>query len=121
MTQRVTEPTELVAFARRELRRRFLEADLGITGANLGVAETGSVVLVTNEGTARMVTSMPRVHIAVMGAERLARPWDQADLVLGTLGQSATGQPLPPHTTVPSGPRARGGAEGGRTRLGRGK
>lgn len=106
MTERVTEPTELVAFARRELRRRFLEADLGITGANLGVAETGSVVLVTNEGNARMVTSMPRVHIAVMGAERIARTWDQADLVLGLLAKSGTGQTLSSYTTVLSGPRA---------------
>src|SRR3546814_4448753 len=99
MTQRVTEPTELVAFARRELRRRFLEADLGITGANLGVAETGSIVLVTNEGNADLVTSMPRVHIAVMGAERIARTWDQADLVLGLLAKSGTGQSLSTYTT----------------------
>jgi len=110
MTTRVTEPTELVAFARTELRRRFLEADLGITGANLGVAETGSIVLVTNEGNARMVTSMPRVHIAVMGAERIARTWDQADLILGLLAKSGTGQTLSSYTTIISGPRADGEA-----------
>ena len=112
MVERVTEPTELVAFARRELRRRFLEADLGITGANIGVAETGSVVLVTNEGNADMVTSMPRVHIAVMGAERIARTWDQADLVLGLLAKSGTGQSLSTYTTVLSGPRGEGEADG---------
>ncbi len=112
MVDRVTEPTELVAFARRELRRRFLEADLGITGANLGVAETGSIVLVTNEGNADMVTSMPRVHIAVMGAERIARTWDQADLVLGLLAKSGTGQSLSTYTTVLSGPRGEGEADG---------
>lgn len=112
MTHRVTEPTELVAFARRELRRRFLEADLGVTGANLGVAETGSIVLVTNEGNARMVTSMPRVHIAVMGAERIARTWDQADLVLGLLAKSGTGQALSSYTTVLSGPRGEDEADG---------
>lgn len=112
MVERVTEPTELVAFARRELRRRFLEADLGITGANLGVAETGSIVLVTNEGNARMVTSMPRVHIAVMGAERVARTWDEADLVLGLLAKSGTGQSLSSYTTVISGPRGEGEADG---------
>ena len=112
MVDRVTEPTELVAFARRELRRRFLEADLGITGANLGVAETGSIVLVTNEGNADMVTSMPKVHIAVMGAERIARTWDQADLVLGLLAKSGTGQALSTYTTVLSGPRGEGEADG---------
>jgi len=112
MVERVTEPTELVAFARRELRRRFLEADLGITGVNLGVAETGSIVLVTNEGNARMVTSMPRVHIAVMGAERVARTWDEADLVLGLLAKSGTGQSLSSYTTVLSGPRGEGEADG---------
>lgn len=112
MTTRVTEPTELVAFARRELRRRFLEADLGITGANLGVAETGSIVLVTNEGNADMVTSMPRVHIAVMGAERVARTWDQADLVLGLLAKSGTGQSLSTYTSVISGPRGEDEADG---------
>lgn len=112
MVERVTEPTELVAFARRELRRRFLEADLGITGANLGVAETGSIVLVTNEGNADMVTSMPRVHIAVMGAERIARTWDQADLVLGLLAKSGTGQSLSTYTTVLSGPRGEDEVDG---------
>lgn len=112
MTERVTEPTELVAFARGELRRRFLEADLGITGANLGVAETGSIVLVTNEGNARMVTSMPRVHIAVMGAERIARSWGQADLILGLLAKSGTGQSLSSYTTVLSGPRGDDEADG---------
>src|SRR3546814_19608443 len=103
MTQRVTEPTELVAFARRELRRRFLEADLGITGANLGVAETGSVVLVTNQGNARMVTSMPRVLIAVMGAARNNRTRDQADHVLGLLATPGTGHPLSSYTPLTSG------------------
>ncbi|MFP5322928.1 MAG: LutB/LldF family L-lactate oxidation iron-sulfur protein [Acidimicrobiia bacterium] len=112
MVDRVTEPTELVAFARRELRRRFLEADLGITGANLGIAETGSIVLVTNEGNARMVTSMPRVHIAVMGAERVARTWEEADLILGLLAKSGTGQSLSSYTTVLSGPRGEGEADG---------
>src|SRR3546814_99177 len=85
---------------------------LGITGANLGVAETGSIVLVTNEGNADLVTSMPRVHIAVMGAERIARTWDQADLVLGLLAKSGTGQSLSTYTTVLSGPRGQGEADG---------
>lgn len=112
MTERVTEPTELVAFARARLRERFLAADLGITGANFGVAETGSVVLVTNEGNARMVTSQPRVHIAVMGAERITRSWEEADLLLGLLAKSGTGQPLSSYTTIISGPRVEGEVDG---------
>ncbi|MDZ7675535.1 MAG: LutB/LldF family L-lactate oxidation iron-sulfur protein [Acidimicrobiales bacterium] len=112
MTDRVTEPAALVAFARAALRDRFLAADLGITGANFGVAETGSIVLVTNEGNARMATSQPRIHIAVMGAERVTQTWEQADLLLGLLAKSGTGQPLSSYTTVISGPRAEGEADG---------
>ncbi len=112
MTERVTEPTDLVRFARGRLRERFLAADLGITGANFGVAETGSVVLVTNEGNARMVTSLPRVHVAVMGAERVTRTWDEADLLLGLLAKSASGQALSSYTTIVSGPRGDGEIDG---------
>jgi L-lactate dehydrogenase complex protein LldF len=112
LVERTTEPAELTAFARGELRRRFLEADLGITGANLGVAETGSVVLVTNEGNGRMVTSLPRVHVAVMGAERVVDTWDQADLVLGLLAKAATGQVLSSYTSIVTGPRRDGEADG---------
>ena len=65
------DPEVLTAAARTVLRQRFLEADMGITGANFAVAETGTVVLVTNEGNGRMVTSLPRVHVAVMGMEKV--------------------------------------------------
>jgi L-lactate dehydrogenase complex protein LldF len=112
MADRTTEPADLVAFARRELRRRFLEADLGISGANLGVAETGSVVLVTNEGNGRLVTSLPPVHVAVMGAERVVDTWEQADLVLGLLAKAATGQPLTSYTSILTGPRRPGEVDG---------
>lgn len=112
MTDRVTEPEQLVGFARGELRRRFLEADLGITGANLGIAETGSVVLVTNEGNADMVTTIPKVHVAVMGAERVVNTWDQADLILGLLAKAATGQLLSTYTSITTGPRREGEVDG---------
>lgn len=112
MVERVTEPEELVGFARGELRRRFLEADLGITGANLGIAETGSIVLVTNEGNADMVTTIPKVHVAVMGAERVVDTWEQADLVLGLLAKSATGQLLSTYTSITTGPRRAGEVDG---------
>ena len=112
LAERTTEPSELTAFARAELRRRFLEADLGITGVNLAVAETGSLVLVTNEGNGRMVTTVPRVHVAVLGAERVVDTWDQADLLLGLLPKAATGQTLTSYTSVTTGPRRPGEEDG---------
>lgn len=95
----------LTAEARRLLRAQFLAADLGISGANLLVAETGSVVLVTNEGNGRMVTSLPRVHVAVVGIEKIAPTWDDAACWLALLARSATGQPLSIYTSVITGPR----------------
>src|SRR5262245_30110345 len=107
-----TEPTELVSFARRRLREVFLAAEVGITGANIAVAETGSIVLVTNEGNGRLVTALPRVHIAVLGMERLAADWAQADLLLALLARSATGQRLSSYTNVVTGVRGEGEVDG---------
>ena len=70
-TPPMTEITDLAAEARRQLRKKFIEADMGITGANFVVAETGTVALVTNEGNGRMCTSMPKLHIAITGMEKL--------------------------------------------------
>ena len=94
----------LTGVARRILRQKFLAAGLGISGANLGVAETGSIVLVTNEGNGRLVTSAPPVHIAVMGIEKLAANWDDAAAWLALLARSATGQPMSIYTAVITGP-----------------
>ena len=105
-------PEDLNAFARQRLREEFLTADMGITGANFGVAETGSIVLVTNEGNARMATTLPRVHVAVMGAERVVASWDQLDLLLALLTRSATAQQLTSYTSVVSGPRDAGEVDG---------
>ncbi|HMG42740.1 MAG TPA: LUD domain-containing protein [Acidimicrobiales bacterium] len=99
-------PHELVRFAQERLREQFLGAGVGITGANLAVADTGSIVLVTNEGNGRLITSLPPVHVVVLGMERLTASWDQADLLLALLARSATGQRLPSSTTVLTGPRA---------------
>ncbi len=107
-----TEPTELVRFARGRLREVFLAAEVGITGANIAVADTGSIVLVTNEGNGRLVTALPRVHIAVLGMERLAADWPQADLLLALLARSATGQRLSSYTNVVTGPRGAGEVDG---------
>ncbi len=94
----------LTAEARRALRQKFLAAQIGISGANLGVAETGSIVLVTNEGNGRMVSSVPPVHVAVMGIEKLCPTWDDAAVWLELLARSSTGQPLSVYTTVLTGP-----------------
>lgn len=105
-------PEELAAFARDQLRQRFLEADLGISGANFGVAETGSIVLVTNEGNGRMVTSVPRVHVALLGMERLVADWDQLDTMVALLPRAATGQPVTTYISTITGPRRDGEADG---------
>jgi L-lactate dehydrogenase complex protein LldF len=107
-----TAPTELVRFARQRLREVFLAAEVGITGANIAVADTGSIVLVTNEGNGRLVTALPRVHIAVLGMERLAADWHQADLLLALLARSATGQRLSSYTSVVTGTRGPGEIDG---------
>ena len=99
-------PEALTKVARATLRQMFLDAEIGISGANLGVAETGSIVLVTNEGNGRMVTSLPPVHIAVMGIERLAPDWQSASIWLSLLARSATGQALSIYTSVVTGPSA---------------
>jgi L-lactate dehydrogenase complex protein LldF len=106
------ELTTLVSAARRQLREAFLRADVGISGANFGVAETGSICLVTNEGNARLVTSLPRVHIALMGMERLVPTLEELAVLLELLGRSGTGQPLTVYTTLLTGPRRAGEQDG---------
>lgn len=98
-------PELLNAYARKELREKFLSADLGISGCNLAIAETGSILLVENEGNGRMCTSLPRVHVAVMGMERIVENWADADLVLNLLARSATGQVLSSYTNIITGPK----------------
>ena len=106
------DPEVLTKIAREELREKFLTADLGITGANFAVAETGTVVLVTNEGNGRMATSLPRVHIAVMGVEKVIPSMTDLAVFLAILAKSATGQKLSVYTTLVQGPRRPGELEG---------
>ena len=106
------DPEALTKLARGELRAKFLEADLGITGANFAVADTGTVVLVTNEGNGRMVTSLPRVHVAVMGVEKVVPSMTDLMVFLAILAKSATGQKLSVYTTLVQGPRRAGELEG---------
>src|SRR2546425_2047923 len=88
------DPRTLAGYAREKLRDAFLRADLGITGANFGVVQTGTICLVTKEGNGRMVTTLPRVHVVVMGIETLVPTMADLDLVLKILARSATGQKL---------------------------
>ncbi|MEY2468990.1 MAG: L-lactate dehydrogenase complex protein LldF [Actinomycetota bacterium] len=105
-------PEDLAAFARVKLREKFLEADIGITGVNFGVASTGTCVLVTNEGNGRLCSSVPPVHIALMGMERVVADWDQLDVLLSLLPRSATGQAVTTYVSAMTGPRHDGERDG---------
>jgi L-lactate dehydrogenase complex protein LldF len=102
----------LTAAARKVLRDVFLTADVGISGVNFGVVETGTVCIVTNEGNGRMVTTMPPVHIALMGMERLVPTLDDLALMLSLLPRSATGQKLSVYTQLIHSPRRAGEIDG---------
>jgi L-lactate dehydrogenase complex protein LldF len=99
------EPHVLLQAARRQLRDVFLNADVGVTGVNFGVSQTGSICLVTNEGNGRLITSLPRVHVAVMGMERLVPTLADLAVLLQLLPRSAGGQKLSVYTTLLTGPR----------------
>jgi L-lactate dehydrogenase complex protein LldF len=96
----------LTATARRVLREVFLTADVGLGGVNFGVAETGGICVVSNEGNARMVATVPRLHIALMGMERLVPGLDDLALMLSLLARSATGQKLSVYTQILNRPLA---------------
>lgn len=103
---------ELVRIARRHLRGKFLEAGMGVSGANFLCADTGSIVLVTNEGNGRMGTVLPRVHLAVASVEKLVPRLSDLPLFLGLLTRSATGQTLSSYVSVLTGARREGDTEG---------
>jgi L-lactate dehydrogenase complex protein LldF len=102
----------LTAVARAELRRQFLQAGVGISGVNFAVAETGTLVLVTNEGNGRYVTSIPPLHIALMGLEKVIPSLDDLALMLELLPRSATGQTLTSYVQLIGGPRQEGESDG---------
>jgi L-lactate dehydrogenase complex protein LldF len=103
---------QLAAYARRRLRSAFAAADAGITGANFAVAETGTVVLVSNEGNARLTTSLPRIHIAIMGIEKVIPRLADLPVFLKVLARAATGQKLSVYTSLITGPRQAGELDG---------
>jgi L-lactate dehydrogenase complex protein LldF len=106
------EPRPLALTGRRLLRDKFYRADLGITGANFAVAETGTIVLVTNEGNGRLTTTWPRVHVAVMGMEKVIPSFADLPVFLKLLARAATGQTLSVYTTLLTGPRKPGELDG---------
>jgi L-lactate dehydrogenase complex protein LldF len=106
----------LTATARRVLREVFLTADVGLSGVNFGVAETGTLCIVTNEGNGRMVTTLPPVHIALMGMERLLPTLDDLALFLSLLPRSATGQKLSVYTQLIHAPRRANDPDGAEAR-----
>jgi L-lactate dehydrogenase complex protein LldF len=108
----IADPAALLAEARAVLRRDFLNADIGITGANFLVAETGSAIVVTNEGNADLSMTLPRTHIVLTGIEKLAPSLDDAATLLRLLVRSATGQAVTSYTTIVGGPRRPGDPDG---------
>jgi L-lactate dehydrogenase complex protein LldF len=103
---------KLAAFARRQLREHFATAEIGITGANFAIAETGTIVLITNEGNGRLTTTLPRVHIALMGMEKVIPRMADLPVFLKVLGRAATGQKMSIYTSLVTGPRQPGELDG---------
>jgi L-lactate dehydrogenase complex protein LldF len=125
---RLTDTEALTREAREMLRAHFLSAELGISGGNFLVAETGSVALVTNEGNGRMVTTLPKVHVAITGIEKVIPTLEDLSTLNRVLPRSATGQEIENYFTIVTGPRREGDLDGpehmyvivvdnGRTRL----
>lgn len=107
------DPQVITAAARVHMRQKFIDADMGITGANFAIAETGHLVTVSNEGNARMTSSLPRVHVAVVGIEKVIATLEDFTTLVQLLPRSATGQRMtsythlfggPAHPTDPDGP-----------------
>ena len=125
---RETEIEKQTKIARSVLRQKFLAADIGVSGANFLVADSGAVVIVTNEGNGRMTTTLPQVHVAIAGIEKVIPRAQDLAVFLKLLGRSATGQPLTVYTSFLAGARRAGEIDGpqefyvvlldnGRTRL----
>lgn len=106
------DPQEMTMFARKTLRKRFLEADMGITGVNFAVAETGSIVLFENEGNIRLSTTLPKIHVAVMGIEKVIPTLEDLNVFLKLLARSTTGQKLSSYISIITGPKRDGERDG---------
>lgn len=103
---------QMVEFTRQVLRKKFLMADMGITGGNFIIAETGTLCIVTNEGNGRMVTSLPRIHVAIVGIEKVVETLEDFVTLTQVLPRSATGQAMTVYTHLYNGPRKAGDTDG---------
>ncbi len=103
---------ELTNIARKKLREKFLSADMGISGVNFAVPETGTVVIVENEGNARLATTFPDIHVAVMGIEKIVPKFEQLPIFLSLLARSATGQRSSTYVSLITGPSRAGETDG---------
>ena len=108
----LTEPTQLLTEARGILREKFLAADIGITGANFLVAETGTSIIVTNEGNGDLTQILPKCHIVVASLEKITPTLEDVSQLLRVLARSATGQEMSVYTTLSTGPRRPGDVDG---------
>ncbi len=111
-TPRKREINQLTREAREVLRGHFLSSDMGVTGANFLIAETGSVAIVTNEGNEGMCTILPRVHVVLAGIEKVLPTLEDAATIMRLLTRSATGQPISNYFSLLTGPRSLGEADG---------
>ena len=107
-----SDPQELTSIARKKLRTEFMRAGMGISGVNFAVAETGTLCLVTNEGNGRLVTTLPKVHVAIMGFEKVVPTLRDTLTLLSVLPRSATGQKLTSYFTMLTGPRRENESDG---------
>jgi L-lactate dehydrogenase complex protein LldF len=108
----LSEPVQLLTEARGVLRQKFLGAEVGITGANMLIAETGTSVIVTNEGNGDLTQILPRIHIVIASVEKIVPTLEDASQILRVLARSATGQELSVYTTFSTGPRRPGDPDG---------
>ncbi len=106
------DPEVMCALARAKLRQEFLTADMGVSGCNFAIAETGTICIVTNEGNGRLTSTMPRVYVALMGIEKLVPTVEDAFLQYQALCRSSTGQQTTIYLSMTSGPRKRADADG---------
>ncbi|UCC50787.1 MAG: iron-sulfur cluster-binding protein [Anaerolineaceae bacterium] len=103
---------EMAQYVREQIREQFLSADMGISGANFLIAETGSICLVTNEGNGSMVTTLPDIHVAVTGIEKIVATVEDYATLTQVLPRSATGQKMTVYTNMVNGPRREGESDG---------
>jgi len=111
-TDRTDDIAKLTVTARQVLREKFAAADIGVSGVNFGVAETGTILILENEGNIRLTTSLPRIHIAVMGIEKLVPRFADLDIFLKLLPRSGTGQHITSYQSLLTGTKRRESDEG---------